>query len=83
MPTIETPGLCLGGVAFVTGGARGLGLATACAFAREGARALVLVDLLDDKVMQKAEQEVQQLGAEVRQFPAESDNLNTSINRHS
>ncbi|KAF1816879.1 NAD(P)-binding protein [Eremomyces bilateralis CBS 781.70] len=51
------------GVAFITGGARGLGHATALAFAQHGARAIVLADIHDDATMTAAAQAVTSLGA--------------------
>ncbi|KIX05631.1 uncharacterized protein Z518_03603 [Rhinocladiella mackenziei CBS 650.93] len=51
------------GVVFVTGGARGLGNAVACAFAREGCREIVLVDILSDEAMKQGKREVEQCGA--------------------
>lgn len=57
-----------GGVAYVTGGARGLGFAVACSFAREGCSAVVIVDVLPDDVMQKSSTEITNLGAKVSHF---------------
>jgi len=37
------------GVAFITGGARGLGNAIAVSFAKEGARGVVIVDIQDEE----------------------------------
>jgi NAD(P)-dependent dehydrogenase (short-subunit alcohol dehydrogenase family) len=48
------------GIAFVTGGARGLGLAIAQSFAKEGARGIVLFDILSDDVMTAAKASVEQ-----------------------
>lgn len=45
------------GVVFVTGGARGLGNAVACAFAREGC-AVVIADVLPDEDMEHGKSEV-------------------------
>jgi NAD(P)-dependent dehydrogenase (short-subunit alcohol dehydrogenase family) len=53
------------GVAFVTGGARGLGNAVAVAFAKEGARAVVLVDVNDEETMNAGKKSVEEYGAEV------------------
>ena len=54
------------GVAFVTGGARGLGNAVAVAFAKEGARAVVLVDINDEETMNSGKKAVEEYGAEAR-----------------
>lgn len=48
------------GVAFITGGARGLGLAIAQSFAKEGARGIVLFDVQQDDVMSNAKAAVEQ-----------------------
>ena len=52
------------GIAFVTGGARGLGNAVAVSFAREGARGVVFVDILDDADMEAGKKAVEQQGTE-------------------
>lgn len=49
------------GVAFVTGGARGLGNAIARSFAKDGARAVVIVDILED-ALQEGKKRVEALG---------------------
>lgn len=53
------------GVAFVTGGARGLGNAIAVAYAKEGARAVVIVDIQDEKTCAIGKQAVEAYGTEV------------------
>lgn len=53
------------GVAFVTGAARGLGNAVAVSFAKEGARAVVIVDINDEETMNKGKAAVEAHGAEV------------------
>lgn len=40
------------GIAFITGGARGLGNAIAISFAKEGAAGVVIVDILNDALQQ-------------------------------
>ena len=55
----------ISGVAFVTGGARGLGNAVAVSFAREGCEAVAIVDVLLDDVMEQGRQEVEKQGAKV------------------
>jgi len=51
------------GIAFVTGGARGLGNAIAVSFAREGATAVVIVDIGD---LTEGQKTVEVCGTEVR-----------------
>lgn len=53
------------GVAFITGGARGLGNAIAVSFAKEGARAVVIVDVQDEKTFADGKQKVEEHGTEV------------------
>lgn len=52
------------GVAFVTGGARGLGNAIAVSYAKEGARAVVIVDINDEETMNEGKKAVEKFGAE-------------------
>jgi len=52
------------GVAFITGGARGLGNAIAVSFAQDGARAVVLVDIQDEATFAKGKGNVEAHGAE-------------------
>lgn len=53
------------GVAFVTGGARGLGGACAVAFAKEGASAVVIVDIGDEQTLKSGQQAVEAFGVKV------------------
>lgn len=53
------------GVAFVTGGARGLGNAIAVSYAREGARAVVIVDIGDEKTCDAGQKAVEAYGTKV------------------
>jgi NAD(P)-dependent dehydrogenase (short-subunit alcohol dehydrogenase family) len=52
------------GIAFVTGGARGLGNSVAVAFAKEGAKAVVIVDINDEDTMESGKRAVEEYGAE-------------------
>jgi NAD(P)-dependent dehydrogenase (short-subunit alcohol dehydrogenase family) len=54
------------GIAFITGGARGLGNAIAVSFAKEGAKGIALVDILDDKALEAGKAEVEKYGTKVR-----------------
>ena len=53
------------GIAFVTGGARGLGNAVAASFAKEGCRGVVIVDINDEATIKKGKAAVEAHGAEV------------------
>jgi len=53
------------GVAFITGGARGLGNAIAVSFAKEGARGVVLIDVADDAGFEQGRKNVEEYGCEV------------------
>ena len=53
------------GVAFITGGARGLGNAIAVSFAKEGARGVVIVDIQDEATFSEGKKNVEALGCEV------------------
>ena len=54
------------GVAFITGGARGLGNAVAVAFAKEGATAVVLVDIQNEDTFAKGKRSVEEFGSQVQ-----------------
>lgn len=53
------------GVAFITGGARGLGNAIGVSFAKEGARGVCLVDVQDEATFEEGKKAVEQYGAKV------------------
>ena len=53
------------GIAFVTGGARGLGNAVAVSFSKEGAQGVVLVDIQDEMTFEVGKKEVEKYGAKV------------------
>jgi len=59
----------LPGVAFITGGGRGLGLAIAVSFAKSGSRGFVIVDIQDDETMKSAKAEVESHGNQVKCLP--------------
>lgn len=53
------------GIAFVTGGARGLGNAIAVSFAREGAKAVAIIDIQDEETTNRGKRNIEAVGAEV------------------
>lgn len=50
------------GIAFITGGARGLGNAIAVSFAREGAKGVALVDIQDEATFEEGKEAVEKHG---------------------
>jgi NAD(P)-dependent dehydrogenase (short-subunit alcohol dehydrogenase family) len=50
------------GIAFITGGARGLGNAIAVSFAKEGAAGVVIVDILNEDALQQGKRNVEAYG---------------------
>jgi len=63
----------LPGVAFVTGGGRGLGLAIAVSFAKLGSRGVVILDIQDDEIMNGARAEVESHGSKVKCLTIRAD----------
>ncbi|KIW81722.1 hypothetical protein Z517_04748 [Fonsecaea pedrosoi CBS 271.37] len=53
------------GIAFVTGGARGLGNAIGVSFAKEGAKGVCLVDIQDEATFEEGKKAVEKYGAKV------------------
>lgn len=56
------------GIAFITGGARGLGNAIAVSFSKEGAKGVCLVDILDEATFEEGKKVVEKYGAKVRKI---------------
>lgn len=53
------------GIAFITGGARGLGNAIACSFAKEGSKGIALIDIQDEKTFNEGKAKVEKYGTKV------------------
>ncbi|KAK5723448.1 hypothetical protein LTR15_005146 [Elasticomyces elasticus] len=53
------------GIAFITGGARGLGNAIAVSFARDGAKGVALVDIQDEATFKEGKEAVEKYGTKV------------------
>ncbi|OCK73173.1 NAD(P)-binding protein [Lepidopterella palustris CBS 459.81] len=62
------------GVAFITGGARGLGNAIAVSFAREGARGVILVDIQDETTFREGKAAVEAYGTKCLTIRADVTN---------
>ena len=56
------------GIAFITGGARGLGNAIAVSFAKEGSKGIALVDIQDEKTFAEGKAAVEKYGTKVMRF---------------
>lgn len=54
------------GIAFVTGGARGLGNAVGVSFAKEGAKGVALIDIADEATFKTGKEAVEKFGAKVK-----------------
>ena len=50
------------GIAFITGGARGLGNAIAVAFAKEGSKGVAIVDIQDERTFNEGKANVERYG---------------------
>ncbi|OCK73031.1 NAD(P)-binding protein [Lepidopterella palustris CBS 459.81] len=62
------------GVAFITGGARGLGNAVAVSFAKEGARGVVIVDIQNDAALNEGKTAVEAYGTKCLAIRADVTN---------
>jgi len=62
------------GVAFITGGARGLGNAIGVAFARDGARGVVIVDINDEATMAEGKANIEAYGTKCLAIRADVSN---------
>ncbi|KAF2638616.1 NAD(P)-binding protein [Massarina eburnea CBS 473.64] len=70
------------GVAFITGGARGLGNAIAVSFAKEGARGVVIVDIQDEETFELGKKNVQDFGCEciaIRADVTKEDDISNAV----
>lgn len=63
MSAVQSP--TLGGIAYVTGGGRGLGHAVAAAFARAGCSGVTIIDVLPAAELEAAKRGIEELGAKV------------------
>lgn len=61
------------GVAFITGGARGLGNAIAQAFAKEGSRGICIVDIQDEKTFAEGKAAIEALGTHAKVINIHAD----------
>jgi len=81
-PLAKREGSQMPGIAFVTGGARGLGNAVAVAFAKEGSRGVVIVDVGDEATLQSGREAVEAYGTECLAIKADvtnEDELETAV----
>lgn len=69
MSSQQRSGAIAPGIAFITGGARGLGNAIAQSFAKEGARGIALIDIGDEKTFQSGKEAVEKFGTKVPTYP--------------
>lgn len=53
------------GIAFITGGARGIGNSIACSFAKEGSKGVALIDICDEEGFKEGKANVEKYGTEV------------------
>jgi len=53
------------GIAFITGGARGIGNSIACSFAKEGSKGVALIDICDEEGFKQGKANVEKYGTEV------------------
>ncbi len=60
------------GIAFITGGARGLGNAIARSFAKDGARGVVIVDILEE-ALQEGRKNIEALGTKAQVLTLQAD----------
>ena len=64
-PQTKRSGVLAPGIALVTGGASGLGNAIARSFARDGAKAVVIVDIGNEERLSFGKKRIEDIGTEV------------------